>query len=321
MQVANQNNMIMLQKTKLELTFNSKRDYKLITPCCGRNNSDGKFINYKNLGQEYGFCHSCGKTSLPPTIYVDENGNEYVWNELDSKFQTDFIPTKNSIINLPKITTQKFIDESIIWKYFKINPENNLLQYLRKMYGELKTEDAKETYCLGTSNDGGIIFWSINTNLNVQKAKIAYYDTNGKRTNKFKVPYKNEDGYFNCLFGEHLIYDKIKTKKTIVLTESEKTAIIGYILFPQYVWLAYGGINGLTENKVSPLIGHNVLIIPDMSENAVSIILNKIPFLISLEINAKIWDMTESKTDEQLKLEGIYNNDLEDVFRKIHNIR
>ena len=321
MQVANQNNMIMLQKTKLELTFNSKRDYKLITPCCGRNNTDGKFINYKNLGQEYGFCHSCGKTSLPPTIYVDENGNEYVWNELDSKFQTDFIPTKNSIVNPSKITTQKFIDESIIWKYFKINPENNLLQYLRKMYGELKTEDAKETYCLGTNNDGGIIFWSINTNLNVQKAKIAYYDTNGKRTNKFKVPYKNEDGYFNCLFGEHLVYDKIKTKKTIVLTESEKTAIIGYILFPQYVWLAYGGINGLTENKVSPLIGHNVLISPDMSENAVSIILNKIPFLISLEINAKIWDMTESKTDEQLKLEGIYNNDLEDVFRKIHNIR
>jgi hypothetical protein len=53
-----------------------------------------------------------------------------------------------------------------------------------------------------------------------------------------------------------------------------------------------------------------------MSENAVSIILNKIPFLISLGINAKIWDMTENKTDDQLKLEGIYNNDLEDVFRK-----
>jgi hypothetical protein len=309
--------MIMLQKTKLELTFNSKRDYKLITPCCGRKNTDGKFINYKNLSQEYGYCHSCGKASLPPTIYADENGNEYVWNKLESKFQTELIPTKNSIANPPKITTQKFIDEAIIWKFFKVNPENNLLQYLRKTYGDTKTEDAKETYALGTNNDAGIIFWSINSNLKVQKAKIAYYDTNGKRTNKFKVPYKNEDGYFNCLFGEHLIYDKIKTKKTVVLTESEKTAIIGYILFPQYVWLAYGGINGLTENKVSSLIGNNVLIIPDMSENAVSIILNKIPFLISLGINAKIWDMTGSKTDDQLKLEGIYNNDLEDVFRKI----
>jgi hypothetical protein len=33
-------------------------------------------------------------------------------------------------------------------------------------------------------------------------------------------------------------------------------------------------------------------------------------------INAKVWDMTNGKTDEQLKTEGIYNNDLEDIFRK-----
>jgi hypothetical protein len=30
--------------------------------------------------------------------------------------------------------------------------------------------------------------------------------------------------------------------------------------------------------------------------------------------------MTEGKTDEQLKFEGIYNNDLEDVFREINTI-
>jgi hypothetical protein len=306
----------MLKKTKLELTFNLKRDYKLITPCCGKKNADGKFINYKNLSEEYGYCHSCGKASLPPTIYVDENGNEYIWNEFENKFQTDLIYPQKNIINIPKITTQEFIKESIIWEYFKINPENNLLNYLRKTYGNKKVNEVKELYAIGTSNDGGTIFWNINSDLKVQKAKISYYDLNGKRTNKFKVPYKNEDGYFNCLFGEHLIYDKIRGNQTVILVESEKTAIVGFILLPQYIWAAYGGINGLTQNKVTPLIGHNVLIIPDMSENAVSIILDKIPFLISLGINAKIWDMTESKTDEQLKLEGTYNNDLEDIFRQ-----
>lgn len=35
-------------------------------------------------------------------------------------------------------------------------------------------------------------------------------------------------------------------------------------------------------------------------------------------INVKIWDITEGKTDEELKLLGIYNNDLEDFFRKIN---
>lgn len=313
----------MLQKREIELIFDLKRNHKIITPCCNKSNRDGKFVNYKNLSDEFGYCHSCGKATLPPSIYIDENENEYYWNDLKSRFEAISLTAINNPKREQKVTPtskqiiQKYIDESIIWKYFKVNPENNLLQYLRKTYGDLKTEDAKQVYALGTSKDGGTIFWSINTDLKVQKAKIAYYDTNGKRTNKFKVPYKNEDGYFNCLFGEHLIDDKIKTKKTIVLTESEKTAIIGYILFPQYIWLAYGGINGLTENKVSCLIGHNVLIIPDMSENAVCIILNKIPFLISLGINVKIWDMTDDKTDEQLKLEGVYNNDLEDVFRKI----
>ena len=124
-----------------------------------------------------------------------------------------------------------FIDEAIIWKFFKVNPENNLLQYLRKTYGDTKTEDAKETYALGTNNDAGIIFWSINSNLKVQKAKIAYYDTNGKRTNKFKVPYKNEDGYFNCLFGEHLIYDKIKIEYQV--GEPETVEVDGRLMIMQ----------------------------------------------------------------------------------------
>lgn len=313
----------MLQKRDIELVFEIKRNHKLITPCCNKSNKDGKFVHYKNLSGEFGYCHSCGKATLPPSIYIDENENEYYWNDLEHRFEAISLAPINKQKTEPKATytskqiIQKYIDESIIWKYFKVNPENILLQYLRKTYGDIKTEDAKEVYALGTSKDGGVLFWSINSNMKVQKAKIAYYNTNGKRTNTFKVPYKNADGYFNCLFGEHLVYDVIKKKKTIVLTESEKTAIIGYILFPQYVWVAYGGINGLTENKVGCLIGHNVLIIPDMSENAVSIILNKIPFLISLGINVKIWDMTEGKTDEQLKLEGVYNNDLEDVFRKI----
>ena len=313
----------MLQKKEIELIFDNKRNYKIITPCCNKSNTDGKFVNYKNLNDKFGYCHSCGITTLPPQIYTDQNANEYYWNDAENKFESIYLMSDPKNVNPSKITfskeqiTQKFIDESVIWNYYYTAPENNLLQYLRKTYGSEKTEDAKQTYALGTSNDGGLLFWSINSDLKVQKAKIVYYDANGKRTNKFKVPYKNEQGYFNCLFGAHLVYDTIRAKKIIVLTESEKTAIVGYILFPHYVWVAYGGINGLTENKLKPLIGHNVLIVPDMSENAVSIILNKIPLLISLGINAKIWDMTNGKTDVQLKSEGIYNNDLEDVFRKM----
>lgn len=288
----------MFNKTKVNLKFSPKRNFNLVTPCCNRSNKDGKFVNYKELPEIYGYCHSCGRANIPSNI--------------------DFSITYNNInVTSENYIPLKFIPESTIWKYFHFMPENNLLKYLRRTFGDNKVDDAKETYALGSSIDGGIFFWSINSDLKVQKAKIAYYDENGKRSNKFKVPFKNEDGYYSCLFGEHLVYDSFKGKKTIILVESEKTAIVGYILLPKYVWLAYGGINGLTDTKLKCLIGHNVLIIPDMSENAVSIIYSKIKKFISIGINIKIWDMTEGKTDEDLKNECIYNNDIEDVFRKL----
>ncbi|WP_348811085.1 DUF6371 domain-containing protein [Flavobacterium maritimum] len=310
-----------LYKVIIEYKYSPKRDLNLTTPCCNKSNKDGKFTTYVDLPEIYGYCHSCGKTTLPPTIFKDEKGLEYTWNEIENKYESIAIPLQSICKGIAKKEQNfakdiKYIPESTIWRYFHTIPENNLLQYLCKTYGKEKVEDAKETYVIGTNKDGGTVFWNINSDLKVQKAKITYYNENGKRTNHFKVPYKNEDGYYACLFGEHLIYDELKRRKTIILVESEKTAIVGYIHFPEYIWVAYCGINGLTENKLKPLIGHTVLIIPDMSESAVNVIYDKIPLLITMGINAKVWDMTKGKTDEQLKTEGIYNDDLEDVFRR-----
>ncbi len=84
-----------------------------------------------------------------------------------------------------------------------------------------------------------------------------------------------------------------------------------------YTWLSYGGSTGLTDKKYACLIGHNVLIIPDISSKDVSIINNKIIELRELGVNAKIWDMTNGRNDEELKKDGIYNCDLEDFFRQL----
>ena len=211
----------------------------------------------------------------------------------------------------------RFIPETVIWKDYGSEPENNLLTYLRMNYPKDRVDDVKESYILGTSEDGGAIFWQINKDCKVQKAKISYYDRNGKRTNKFKAPYKNEDGYFSCLYGEHLLIPSLKLNGTVILVESEKTALVGDIVLPNYVWLAYGGLNGLTDQKMDCLEGFNVLMIPDISENAVAAIYKKLPQLKQICRRVKIWDMTNGKTDLKLREEGIYNNDLEDFIRKI----
>lgn len=312
-----------MKRKELTYSFKKKRNYKLITPCCNSSNKDGKFVNYEELPENYGYCHSCGKATLPKPVYVDDDQKEFIWDEINNMY----IPFNRSITYENKHTftkkqqkqqkQQRFIDEDIIWKYFHITPENNLLKYLRSTYDNSKVDLAKEWYALGTTKDGGTIFWQINQDLKVQKNKICYYDLNGKRKNRFLSQYKNEHGYLSCLFGAHLLPSMEKSKETVVLVESEKTAIVGFINLPKYTWLAYGGLNQLTDQKLNALIGYRVLIIPDISGRAVRVMEEKIPKMKRLGIRASIWDMTDGKTDEQLKEEGIYNDDLEDFFRKI----
>nr|WP_321229670.1 DUF6371 domain-containing protein [uncultured Psychroserpens sp.] len=317
-----------MKQIKTIFTFKNKRNRHLITPCCNKSNKDGKFINFNELPEYFGQCFACDSTTLPPKLYEDEKSRKFSWNESLKQFEPfdslDFYTTPKNTHRIStknqNPTVQQFIPEKIIWKYFKIKPENNLLIYLRNRYGNEKVEKAKEMYAIGSCNEGGAMFWSINKQLNVQKLKTSFYDINGKKTNRFNQPYTNENGYYSCLFGEHLLVEKLKYNKNqiIVLVEGEKCAIVGSILLPKYTWISYGGINGLTNNKVKCLIGYKILIIPDMSRRAVEVINSKIPYLRNLGIDAQIWDMTEGKSDEQLKLDGVYNDDLEDVFRRLN---
>ncbi|MGS2727524.1 DUF6371 domain-containing protein [Psychroserpens sp. BH13MA-6] len=314
-----------MKRINLNLKFSSKRNPNLITPCCGKKNrgSSGslKFVNYIGLPEQFGFCHSCGKATLPPPIYEDEIGNQFTYNETLEKYDT-------LVTNSPSIKSiycnrkndkaqQKFIKENIAIASTKIEPENNLLVYLRKTYGNEKTETVKEDYLLGTHSDGATMFWEINKELQIQKCKLSYYKKNGRRTERFNHIYTNSEGYYSCLFGEHLIIDSLKEVQKLILVESEKTAIVGSILLPKYTWLSYGGKNGLNQNKFNSLIGHDVLIIPDIENDSVNIVKKKVFDLKKIGVNAKLWDMTRGKSDEELHQAGIYGCDLEDFFRKL----
>lgn len=325
------NNLIKIEQ---KFEFSNKRDLNLITPCCKKSNKNGKFVNYKNLPEIYGYCHSCGKAKLPPSLYKNEKGEEYIWNDVNNCFEPivshlyykDVLQVyHNSVIQCNTNVVQcnksiKYIQKSLVMGFLNHKPENNLLQYLRNTYCNTEVEKVKKQYYIGTCKDGGTVFWSINKNGQVQKAKVSYYKKDGKRTNYFKVPYKKEDGYYNCLFGEHLIDLPENNDKSIILVESEKTAIVSSLHLPEYIWMAYGGINGLTNDKVKVLEGRKVILVPDISQNAVSIMNNKLPHLLEFGIDAKIWDMTKGNSDDQLEKEGWYNCDLEDVFREFIKI-
>ena len=323
------NNLQMLQKIELDLSFDTKRHRNIITPCCKRNNKDGKFATYKHLPLIYGYCHSCGKATLPPMRYKNDSGHEFIWNDKTRKMEPTVTHLYDNIAlqacdnygekrhtTYDKTNKKKeFVDFKTVRAFCDNGLENNLLRYFREKYGNTKTDLVKEMYYIGTSKDLGTVFWNINRDTKAQKVKVSYYKPNGKRTKYFKVPYKNDDGYYSCLFGEHLL-DKLENRhKAVILVESEKTAAACAMWYLDYVWLAYGGISGLTIAKIETLIGRKVILIPDISEKAVEIMNKNLLEFKALDIDAKILDLRSGKSDDELIANGWYNSDLEDILR------
>ncbi|MBQ8630032.1 MAG: hypothetical protein IJ421_11245, partial [Prevotella sp.] len=48
------------------------------------------------------------------------------------------------------------------------------------------------------------------------------------------------------------------------IVESEKTAIIASLFFPDAIWLATGGLNNLQSDKTRCLSGREVILFPDL---------------------------------------------------------
>jgi hypothetical protein len=65
-----------------------------------------------------------------------------------------------------------------------------------------------------------------------------------------------------CLFGEHLLSDALPFSK-VALVESEKTALIGSIVEPSYLWLATGGLSNLSPKKLEVVRDYRVTAFPD----------------------------------------------------------
>lgn len=101
-------------------------------------------------------------------------------------------------------------------------------------------------------------------NIKYMQYYVSADGNNCKRDKKINfslvAPDKNKAQYKTCLYGEHLL----RGGNTIIcLVESEKTAFIASYFYPQFDWLATGGANGLTVEKVQLLKGKQVYYLAD----------------------------------------------------------
>ena len=148
-------------------------------------------------------------------------------------------------------------------------------------------QEAVARYRLGCSRSGGVIFWQIDTLEQTCDGKIMYYRPDCHRdhqrhpqwvSNLLKrqflgrfpemAPWMPETHH--CLFGTHQLSEELivnseefATARTIAVVEAEKTAVIMSAHYPQYLWLAAGGLTELTAQKLFPLRHHRIVLFPD----------------------------------------------------------
>jgi len=128
-------------------------------------------------------------------------------------------------------------------------------------------------YRLGRSKDDAVIYWQIDQLGQTHDGKLMWYDADChrlKNRNASWVSFLLKDHYgvpqdvyqpSHCFFGLHLLRHHEPT--TVAIVEAEKSAVILSELYPQYIWLAAGGMGEVQTDKFLPLRRHKIILFPD----------------------------------------------------------
>lgn len=197
---------------------------------------------------------------------------------------------------------------------------NSFVQGLLKWYPSRVIKEAADNYRLGSynlfrenQNYTGVVFWQIDFQNRIRAGKIMVYDPRTLKRIKSIWPTwmhrfsREEYNLKQCLYGEHLL--NVDPEKDVALVESEKSAIIGSIHFPRFIWLATGGWQGLKKEAVEPLKGRRVFLFPDLGMYAKWEA--KAYELSSMGVEWKVTDYLERTTSIELKEVG---GDLADLL-------
>lgn len=132
-----------------------------------------------------------------------------------------------------------------------------LFVWMAGIFGEEHVKDVWSMYHVTTDGDGLAVFWYTNADGKICYDKRMRYKYDGHRDKSFGGTRKfvTAKGYTERpLFGEHLI----ESGKEICVVESEKTALICSLRYPENIWVGTGGKNNLRR------IEDNMVLYPDI---------------------------------------------------------
>jgi hypothetical protein len=280
---------------RYELEKGSK---KFRCPGCNKK----RFVRYIDqqtgdyLPEKYGRCDrevKCGYFMNPyKDGYAKDNGTD--WHKTDYQLHepkpTDYIPY------------EVFSASLIAYK------KNKFISYLRTLFNDSTVSNLIKKYCIGSSKhwQGSTVFWQIDQQGNIRSGKVMLYDNEGLRV---KQPFNHIHWVhaliyerFNldqCLFGEHLLTDDKSIPVAIV--ESEKTAIISSVYFPEFIWLAAGAKSNLKAERCKCLMSRRVVLYPDIGAfNDWQSKANDLSYFCDIDVS----DLLETIADSKAKYKG-----------------
>ena len=245
-----------LQKHTYQLERYHGKNSRHQCPQCGDKTSFAYYVDENNniLDKSVGRCNhesSCGYHYTPKEFFHDNKLLE---------------PTP--IYRPTKPVEQKpisFLDKELVSK--SLSTDNHLIYYLCGYFTINQMMMAAALYFMGSTRDGSVIWYQIDTDMKTRSGKIISYNYNGHRDknagvnwvhSKLNLPDYNLN---QCLFGLHLI-NKFPDKPVVVV-ESEKSAFVCSMLDSRFLWLAIGGKSQLSEERLRPIKNKRIILHPD----------------------------------------------------------
>ena len=206
--------------------------------------------------------------------------------------------------------------------------KSDFVRFLHSLFDGDSVARTVEAYRLGCTRKGAVIYWQVDLNGEVRTGKIMRYDpVTGKRVKDGRsITWAHSElkrqgllpeswELSQCLFGEHLL--RLRPSDTVCLVEGEKSAVIGTIVMPEYVWLATGGKQNLKPEKCRCLIGRRVIVFPDLG--AFNLWSEKASVLAGAGVSVEVSDLLERVADGADRVEGL---DIADyIIRQFNNDR
>lgn len=167
--------------------------------------------------------------------------------------------------------TYNFIEPTII-KRLQGN-RNTFVDFLHTLFDSPKLDAAVERYCIGGDSHGRTIFPNLDQEGRCVGGAVIPYLANGHRdkskgASNIHAELRRKDKTLptqadQVLFGSHLL--RHYPTASVGVVESQKSAVILSIIYPQIVWVATAGMTNFNERLLAPIYDRNVVCYPDVN--------------------------------------------------------